>query len=96
LEGYFGREIFERHIRAIGTPEKMVRGLLKPEIKQDRDKNGFKGSMEIMKYSWTCLYDALQDVLAAEGNVYPLSMRERMERHVGIFKSFFDPASRDF
>jgi hypothetical protein len=96
LEGYFGREIFERHIRAIGTPEKMVRGLLKPEIQQDQDKNGFKGSMEIMKYSWTCLYDALQDVLAGEGNAFQLNAGERIKRYVGIFKSFFDPASRDF
>jgi len=89
LEGYFGRELFERHLKAIGTPEKMFRGLLKPEIDQHRDKNGFKGSMEIMKYSWTCLYDALQDVLAAEGNTYPLSMRARIEKHIGIYRSFF-------
>lgn len=83
LDGYFGQDV----LKDIGTPEEMIRGLKRP--RKEPDENRFKGLMEIMNYSWNYLYEPLQEVLAAEGNAYPLKPQERIERFMAIFKSFF-------
>ncbi|MFH1347468.1 MAG: hypothetical protein ABIH22_02145 [Candidatus Margulisiibacteriota bacterium] len=83
LEGYFGQEVFSRH-KGVETPERLLRA-----PKTGPGKNNFMASVAIKKYSWTRLYDPLQEVLAEEGNEYPLSEQERIARHVEMYRSFF-------
>lgn len=90
LEGYLGKDIFERRLKEIGSPEKIIRGFPTPEKEQSGDRGGFKSSIEIMRYSWISLYDALQEILAGEGNAFPLSPAEKLKRFTGMYKSYFE------